>query len=106
MGKETNAGTPLTLEEALSLIEKQNKTIQEQNEMLAEQSKHIEKLETKVATGQSQPTVTISKKTYLVNSGTRANGKNYSAAELAEDENLCKEILKIEGQQVLTLEEE
>lgn len=107
MTKETKtSGTPLTLEEALSLIEKQNATIAEQNELLAENAKHIAKLENKVANGNSTPTIAIGKKSYLINSGARIGTTNYSAAELSENEALCKELLKIDGQTVLTEEEE
>lgn len=106
MGKESKTGTPLTLEEALSLIEKQNATIEEQNQLLEEQSKHIAKLENKVAIGNSKPSIKIGKETYSINSGARIGQTSYSPSELSENEAVCKELLKIDGQTILTIEEE
>jgi hypothetical protein len=112
MGKETKVETPQTIEEALSLIKgltekntNQEATIMEQAELIDELSAKVEKLETKVASGISYPTVTIKNKTYRVMVGVRHAGKNFTPSELAENAELCKEFLKIDGQNILVEEE-
>lgn len=99
---------PQNLEEALTLIaglsEKnanQEATIIEQAELIDELSTKVEKLEGKAALGGNIPSVTIKGKTYSIMAGIRHQGKNFSPTEIAQDENLCKELLGIDGQNIL-----
>lgn len=99
---------PQTLEEALTIIsglEEKNTTqaatIEEQSALIDELSEKVEKLESKVASGSSAPTVTIKGKTYSVVAGVKHQGKNFTPAEVAADEKICKELLAIDGQNIL-----
>lgn len=111
MGKENKTALPQTIEEAHSLIEAQNaqlaeskKTIDEQASLIDELSEALAKVETKLATSNVAPSVTIGKKSYTVNAGVKHLGVNYTPAELAANEALCAEILKLEGQTILVEE--
>ena len=108
MSKTKETATPQTIEGLQALvseqnetIEKQNETISEQNELLTEQAKTIAKLEKKVEVGETKPSVEIDGKSYLITCGVRHGGKNLKPAEVAQNEALCKELLAIDGQNIL-----
>jgi|GEM_PF-3879401 hypothetical protein len=93
----TESAAPETLEQALEIIA-------QQTEVIAELNKHIASLEAKPT--QVKPSVAIGKHVYTINSGAYVDGTKYSAAELAENKEVCGKILEIEGQTILTKEEE
>ena len=98
---------PQTLEEAHALIQTQEEKLQEQDSIITELSSSLEKLQNKVATKGNilKPSVKIGKKTFQINCGVRHLGENLKPEQLAENITLCEELLKIEGQTILTEEE-
>jgi hypothetical protein len=91
-----NSTAPETLEQALEIIG-------QQNEVIAELNKHIASLE--VRTVSSKPSVAIDANVYTINSGAYFKGIDYTAQELAENKEVCAEILEIDGQTILTVED-
>lgn len=94
--ENTNSAAPETLEQALEIIA-------EQSAVIGELSAHIAKLEAKPVS--KKPSVALGVHVYVINSGAQINGVSYTAAELAENKEVCEQIVSIEGQTILTMEE-
>lgn len=92
----TNSAAPETLEQALDIIA-------EQSAVIAELNAHIAKLEAKPKT--DKPSVAIGSDVYTIESGAYFKGVEYSAADLAENKEVCAEILSVDGQTILTKED-
>ncbi|MFA6261077.1 MAG: hypothetical protein WC760_06395 [Bacteroidia bacterium] len=121
MGKKLNEpnAAPETLEQALVVIDELNTKIGIQEseitslkqeafamgEIMDGLNKHVSKLESGAKASSAKLTVDIGRDTYTINSGARVGGKKYSAQDLAENIDAARSILKIEGQQILTLKE-
>lgn len=91
-----NSAAPETLEQALDIIA-------QQNQIIAEQNAHIAAIEQRSVN--AKPSVAIGVKVYTINSGVYFKGVDYSAQELAENKEVCAEILEVDGQTILTKED-
>lgn len=102
--------TPETLEAANEIIAQLNATIKEKDEVIAEQSEEITRLEKLVVVAQNAGvmpvTVEVDGKTYIVNHGARIDNLVFTKEELAENADVCKKILALQGQETLTLKED
>ncbi len=102
--------TPETLESATEIIAKLKASLEEQEEVIAEQSEEIIRLEKLVVVAQNAGvmpvTIEIEGKTYIVNHGSHKDNSVFTKEELAENEEVCKWILSLPGQETLTLKED
>lgn len=78
------------------------KELEQKNELIDELKEAIDNSDTAVEKGDARPTIKIDSVTYSVNSGVKHQGVKYTAAELSQADEVCAELLKIEGQTVLT----
>lgn len=92
---------PETLEQALLTINelnaenaKQSEVINQQNALIKEQAEELAKAEKKLARVAPKPSVTVKKVSYTVNCGAQWDGVEYTPEELADNPEVCEEILK------------
>ena len=100
----------LTPDQVLELVNNQEKKIKTLTSTGEEKDALILELNNKLSNAEanagksSTPSVVIGKTTYLVTSGAFLD-RNYTAQELSENEQVCKQLLEIDGQTILIEEE-
>ncbi len=113
-----SVNTPATLEEAIALLNEANAKLKDADQKIADTEKAykeaedksealkaeledaaavIEELKAQAAqsTGKSKgPVVKIGQQSYLVKAGTVLGGKPFTAADIAADKDLCKDLIE------------